>query len=243
MDLVVIWFVECCEIWKECGTKRFEMSAAAAPHATATGNAVSGGVAAVAPEKVATKPRKRTTVSKGNSEGTDVPPLTATNSAAVTRARRARESKLTLDDGIGMAYSRDLSIVDEGEATEKHENTPLSTPTQKKHALMADIASGKSSPARHRTVKHVTHKVKETKRSIWETMSHLFSPVFLLFIVGAGIGTTVWNMRPRPGPPHWDVSSAEVEKLEEFVTKTTKWMQVNQYSNILFRFFLPFILV
>lgn len=203
------------------------MSAATAP-ATATGNALSGGVAPVALEKVATKPRKRTAVSKGTSEGTDVPPLTTT---AVTRARRAREPKLTLEEGVGLAFSRDLSVVDEGEATEKHENTPLSTPTQKKHALVVDIASGRASPVKHKTVKSVTHKTKEKKRSTWDMMSHLFSPLFLLFIVVAGLGTTVWNMRPRPVAPHWDVSSGEVEKLEEFVTKTTKWMQVNQYSN------------
>lgn len=197
---------------------------AAAP--ATTGNAaLSSGGAATVPEKatkVATKARKRT------SEGTDVvPPLTTSN--AVTRARRARDPKLTLEEPL--AFSRDLSVVDED--TEKHDhnfNTPLSTPTQKKHAsLMVD----KASPVKqqHKTVKPLSHKtVKEKKKSsLWDTMSHLFSPMFLLFIIGAGLGTTVWNLRPRPVAPHWDVSSTEVEKLEEFVTKTTKWIQVYQY--------------
>ncbi|KAG0504272.1 hypothetical protein KC19_N000400 [Ceratodon purpureus] len=197
------------------------MSAATAP-ATATGNALSGGVA---PEKVSAKPRKRTTVSKGTSESTEVPLLTTTNAAAVTRGRRAREPRMTLDEGMGLAFSRDLTVVDEGEATAPRENnTPLSTPTHKQSNL--DIASGKVSPVKHKAVKHVTHKVKEKKRTLWDTMGHLFSPLFLLFIVGAGLGTTVWNMRPMPTGPIWDVSSGEVEKLEEFVTKTTKWMQV-----------------
>jgi hypothetical protein len=199
------------------------MSAATAP-ATATGNALSGGVA---PEKVAAKPRKRTNVSKGTSESTELPLLATTNAAALTRAR-ARESRMTLEDGMGLAFSRDLSVVDEGEATAPRENnTPLSTPTQKKQNFMTEYASGKGSPVKHKTVKHITHKAKEKKRSIWDTMGHLFSRLFLLFVIGAGLGTTIWNTRPRPAAPHWDVSSAEVEKLEDFVTKTTKWMQVS----------------
>lgn len=213
------------------------MSTATAP-ATATGNAVSGGVA---PEKVAAKPRKRITVSKGTSESTEVPLLTTTNGAAVTRARRSREPKMTLEEGMGLAFSRDLSVVDEGEATvPRDNNTPLSTPTQKKHNLAVDFVSGKASPVKHKAVKHITHKAKEKKRSIWDTMGHLFSPLFLLFIVGAGLGTTVWNMRPKPAVPHWDVSSAEVEKLEEFVTKTTKWMQVSRpFCFVISNFFPP----
>ena len=199
------------------------MSAATAP-ATATGNALSGGAA---PEKVSTKPRKRTTVSKGSSENTDIPLLTATNAVAVTRARRARDPTLTLEEGMGLAFPRDLSVVDEGEATVPRENhTPLSTPTIKKSSLMVDIAPGKESPVKHKTVKHTTHRAKEKKNSLWDTMGHLFSPAFLLFIMVAGLGTTVWNLRPLPAEPRWDLSSAEVEKLEDFVTKTTKWMQV-----------------
>ncbi|XP_024380768.1 SUN domain-containing protein 2 [Physcomitrium patens] len=203
------------------------MSAATVP-STTTGNALSGGAA---PERVATKPRKRTTpASKVASEATEAPLLAATHASAVTRARRAREPRTSLEE-VAMAFpTRDANGLhdDDVAAGVTHENnTPPLTPTTKKPSCVVDTASDKASPSKHKISKPAIPKGKVKKKtSLWATMGHLFSPSYLLLFLAVGVGAAVWSLRPKAALPEWYASSNEVGKLEEFMTKTTKWIQV-----------------
>ena len=212
------------------------MSATTAPAAAA--NALTGGISSdkgAAAASAAVKPRKRTTTSRSGSEATDTP-LIATTPTAVTRTRRTRDlaPSKALGEATDLAFSRDLTVVDEGAV--------LETPRQK--GIVE--SSERSSPVKHKVVKHaaaavhrgtggVHHKERtnNNKRSIWDVMGHLFSRLFLVFVVGVGLGTTAWSMRAKPPVVHRDVSASEIEKLEEFVTKTTKWMQVRGWNSSL----------
>ena len=203
------------------------MSATTAPAAAA--NALTGGISSdkgAAAASAAVKPRKRTTTSRSGSEATETP-LIATTPTAVTRTRRTRDlaPSKALGEVADLAFSRDLTVVDEGAV--------LETPRQKGIVEPSE----RSSPVKHKVVKpaaghrgtggvHHKERSNNNKRSIWDVMGHLFSRLFLVFVVGVGLGTTAWSMRATPPVVHRDVSASEIEKLEEFVTKTTKWMQV-----------------
>lgn len=205
-----------------------KMSAATVPSNT-TGNAVSVGAG---PERVSAKPRRRTTTaSKVTSEATEAPLLASTHASALTRARRAREPRTGLEE-VALAFlTRDAnSLYDDLAAGVTHENnTPPLTPTTKKPPFVVGTASDKASPSKHKISKPAIPKGKVKKTSILATMGHLFSSKlfwFLLCLVGFFI---IWNLQSKPALPEWYASS-EVGKLEEFVTKTTKWMQVSHYS-------------
>jgi len=108
-----------------------------------------------------------------------------------------------------------------------------------KQKKVARAVVGVSAPAgtsplvKHKTVKHAAgHKAasgssKETRRSIWDVMGHLFSRLFLVFIVGAGLGTTVWSLRATSPKSIHRSSALEIEQLQEFVTKSVRGMQVS----------------
>lgn len=209
------------------------MSAATAPASAA--NAFTGGLTSERAGTVAGKPRKRTVPSRSGSEATDGPLLAATT-ATTTRSRRMREApnpKSLGEAPVDLAFPRDLSVIDEGAAAATQLDT---THAKQKSNLGVEAPSGRGSPTmKHKTGKSTVHKgtvSKERQRSIWDVMGHLFSRLFLIFIVGAGLGTTAWSLRPKPPSQHAHSSGSEVEKLEEFVAKTTKWMQVGRFVYI-----------
>uniref|UniRef100_A0A7I4F0I8 SUN domain-containing protein n=1 Tax=Physcomitrium patens TaxID=3218 RepID=A0A7I4F0I8_PHYPA len=175
--------------------------------------------------RVIAKPRRRTTLSKGTPEGAEAPLLATANATAGTRARRGREQKTALEE---YAFSRDQTIAEEdGPAAVHHEYvTPAATPTKKMSSHTADVAAGKASPPKHRTTRMAHSKVTEEKNTIWDAMGHLISLPFLFILIIFGLWGTYSHFTSKPAVLQRDVSSIEVEKLEDFVTKTTKWMQV-----------------
>jgi hypothetical protein len=78
---------------------------------------------------------------------------------------------------------------------------------------------------------------KERQTSIWDTVGHFFSRFFLIFIVAVGLGTTFWNYRGSPSAPAppatQDKIALELKKLDEFVTKTTKYIQVSPLMSLI----------
>jgi len=187
---------------------------------------------------VASKPRKRTapTTASGSEAALDVPPLSAANTRATRRLRdpAAKVSNAAGGEASGeLGFSRDLNVLDGEMPVESSRGTE----TVKRKVSVAggggDTAA--AAPAvKLTTGKHLVHRTgavrKERQTSIWDTVGHFFSRFFLIFIVAVGLGTTFWNYRGSPSAPAppatQDKIALELKKLDEFVTKTTKYIQV-----------------
>jgi len=194
---------------------------------------------------VASKPRKRTapTTASGSEAALDVPPLSAANTRATRRLRdpAAKVSNAAGGEASGeLGFSRDLNVLDGEMPVESSRGTE----TVKRKVSVAggggDTAA--AAPAvKLTTGKHLVHRTgavrKERQTSIWDTVGHFFSRFFLIFIVAVGLGTTFWNYRGSPSAPAppatQDKIALELKKLDEFVTKTTKYIQVSPLMSVI----------
>jgi len=193
----------------------------------------SGSAAEMAMEVTAANTRKRTVPSRSGSEATDsrvIAPVTT------TQTRRVRGEPVVPsspgDATSDFAFSKDLSVVD-GQMQVESAQTDSAKQKKVARAVVGVSAPARTSLVKHKTVKHAAgHKVasgssKETRRSIWDVMGHLFSRLFLVFIVGAGLGTTAWSLRATSPKSIHRSSALEIEQLQEFVTKSVRGMQVS----------------
>jgi SUN domain-containing protein 1/2 len=191
----------------------------------------SGSAAEMAMEVTAANTRKRTVPSRSGSEATDsrvIAPVTT------TQTRRVRGEPVVPsspgDATSDFAFSKDLSVVD-GQMQVESAQTDSAKQKKVARAVVGVSAPARTSLVKHKTVKHAAgHKVasgssKETRRSIWDVMGHLFSRLFLVFIVGAGLGTTAWSLRATSPKSIHRSSALEIEQLQEFVTKSVRGMQ------------------
>ncbi|KAL2623986.1 hypothetical protein R1flu_008231 [Riccia fluitans] len=74
--------------------------------------------------------------------------------------------------------------------------------------------------------KEVQDAPQRRPSSFLDVTGHLFSRFFVIFVLGLGVWTSFYNSRGRPQVAENSRIISEVEKLEEFVTKTGKWLQV-----------------
>ncbi|CAM6046164.1 unnamed protein product [Sphagnum compactum] len=149
----------------------------------------SGSAAEMAMEVTAANTRKSAVPSRSGSEATDARVIAP---VITTRTRRVRGEPV-IPSSPGDATS-DFAFSRDLSVVDG----------QMQHAAGHKAASGSS---------------KETRRSIWDVMGHLFSRLFLVFIVGAGLGTTVWSLRATSPKSIHRSSALEIEQLQEFVTK------------------------
>ncbi|CAM6094863.1 unnamed protein product [Calypogeia fissa] len=98
-----------------------------------------------------------------------------------------------------------------------------------KHKRSAALPpNSKESPLKYKSVRHKESHIAVRRKpsSFLDLTGHFFSRFFLILVIAVGLGSSWWTWRTRPQFSNSGQITTEVEKLEEFVAKTTKWMQV-----------------
>eukprot|EP01018_Ginkgo_biloba_P038110 Gb_33230 [translate_table: standard] len=141
-------------------------------------------------------------------------PTRAPNREVVT------EEDITLSQTAEIAYGKDLSHTIRGETVLE------SIPNNK-------IASNPKDVHGKKNLKSPRPKIPNPKssKSKWHLVSTVFTRTFLVFVLVAGLGSTVWNWTmnsPSPAdiPAGGFQPEGRIMELEEFLKKTTKMMQV-----------------
>lgn len=188
------------------------MSAASGSATLGAASPAGHGVPALTSTRLAAKRRGGALASKPAAEdASDVPPLPPGRAL-----RRGRDGATTSANGDG--GGEDVSLLNHSKEPQGKQKTVV-------------LPAGKVTALKQKTVRH-THKEahvvgRRKPKTIWDVGGHFFSRFFVIFILGAGLGTSFWNWRTTPQYSRsTGLISTEVEKLEDFVAKTTKWMQL-----------------
>ncbi|KAG6545638.1 hypothetical protein Mapa_012992 [Marchantia paleacea] len=207
------------------------MSAASASTGIVATPAAGTAVPSVAPAPSSSRPaavRKRAPAAKPSpqQEDGDVPGgILPPSGRPVTRRRDVATTSANGDivgSEIGaLTQPRELSqtlLVDRPQGS-KQKSIAVQSPPKATTPVKKIVKSGQN--------KEGHGVVRRRPSSFLDVTGHLFSRFFVIFVLGVGLGTSFYNWRVRPQVAETSgILSTEVEKLEEFVAKTTKWMQV-----------------
>uniref|UniRef100_A0A0C9S311 TSA: Wollemia nobilis Ref_Wollemi_Transcript_15958_1944 transcribed RNA sequence n=1 Tax=Wollemia nobilis TaxID=56998 RepID=A0A0C9S311_9CONI len=151
-----------------------------------------------------------------------------TTAGIVTRASNRDvvvEEEASISQTAEYGYGKDLSHTIRGETVLDPIPTSKIAPNLAKKTLKSPRAQNPSSPNNP----GIPSPKSPKGGSKWQLVGGVFTRAFMVFILVAGLGTTLWNwsLKNPSGVvvPH-EVSEGRIAELEKFLKKTTKMMQV-----------------